>query len=77
MAVKAETGGAKPGLLLLPRFGLALTFRHPKLKAKDCGRWGMSPGLDSPPRQLTPLHPAKLHRAEPGKARHAPQMLRD
>lgn len=35
MAVKVETGGAKPGLLLLPKFCLALTFRHPKLKAKD------------------------------------------
>lgn len=47
MAVKAETGGAKPGLLLLLKFYLALTFRHPKLKAKDlsAGAGGHHQGL--------------------------------
>lgn len=49
MALKADTGAAKRGLLLLfLKFCSTLTFRQPRLEAKG---WGTLPGLGLPPRE--------------------------
>lgn len=47
MALKADTGAAEPGLLLLfLKSWSTLVFRHPRLEEKGWGTW---PGLGLPP----------------------------
>lgn len=67
MTVKAETGGAKPGLAFVAEILLGSDLCAPQAAGERLlrGRWRTAPGLDP---AASSLRPAKSHWAEQNKA---------